>query len=643
MKKLFTLAIALLVAFAGYSQVRQTISKDFKAASMKKAARMEASFENVQSQPNMTRTEGELDYTTYDWQSNAAARTWTINWPDGKVSFAYTIATDESFSDRGTGIGTYDPVADEWIHCDSRVEPVKTGFGTIARYGENGIVVAAHTATQCGIWLVEDKDNITPECATFVSWFDPTYDPCWPNVMTSGPNHDIIHVVVTAYAADGQALSVPGAEGVNNPLIYFRSKDGGVTWDKQNVILPYMGTESGLDWGSNVAYWMQTTEDNCLALIVSNAWSDCFALVSYDDGDTWEKKTFWHHPGITTTYDSWFMYPRWTSAQWGVDGELCVAFEFNGSTGEPGSGSYYPALGGVGFWSENLPYAGDGHVYDTWGSDPTNPVPPVPGQPFIMDSAYIFNDIYAAWPRWSDQTYDNPYYFGYVYPMGEDGEVESWEEAQEMLIEDYSLHGAYNSGCSAMPALAKMSEFDLVTVWSAMDESVTDGNGNFYYKLFASYSGDGGRTWSTPKHLTNNFMWQYSECVYVQASVVGNTLVVAAMLDGTTGTFVQSDDDDSADNLYQGLTFDLNELFPDAGVNVPENNTVKMNIYPNPAVDQLNVNLSQGADIVIFNVMGQAVRTVEGHVGANTVDLSGLTSGVYFVNAGSNTQKFIVK
>ena len=643
MKKLFTLAIALLVAFAGYSQVRQTISKDFKAASMKKAARMEASFENVQSQPNMTRTEGELDYTTYDWQSNAAARTWTINWPDGKVSFAYTIATDESFSDRGTGIGTYDPVADEWIHCDSRVEPVKTGFGTIARYGENGIVVAAHTATQCGIWLVEDKDNITPECATFVSWFDPTYDPCWPNVMTSGPNHDIIHVVNTAYAADGQAVSVPGAEGVNNPLIYFRSKDGGLTWDKQNVILPYMGTEGGLDWGSNVAYWMQTTEDNCLALIVSNAWSDCFALVSYDDGDTWEKKTFWHHPGITTTYDTWFMYPRWTSAQWGVDGELCVAFEFNGTTGEPGSSSYYPALGGVGFWSENLPYAGDGHVYDTWGSDPTNPVPPVPGQPFIMDSAYIYNDIYAAWPRWSDQTYDNPYYFGYVYPMGEDGEVESWEEAQEMLIEDYSLHGAYNSGCSAMPALAKMSEFDLVTVWSAMDESVTDGNGNFYYKLFASYSGDGGRTWSTPKHLTNNFMWQYSECVYVQASVVGNTLVVAAQLDGTTGTFVQNNDDDSADNLYQGLTFDLNELFPDAGVNVPENNTVKMNIYPNPAVDQLNVNLSQGADIVIFNVMGQAVRTVEGHVGANTVDLSGLTSGVYFVNAGQNTQKFIVK
>ena len=134
------------------------------------------------------------------------------------------------------------------------------------------------------------------------------------------------------------------------------------------------------------------------------------------------------------------------------------------------------------------------------------------------------------------------------------------------------------------------------------------------------------------------------------ATVIGNTLVVAAQLDATADAYVMSvgsgatgQDLESSDCYYQGFTFDLNELFPDAGVNVPENNTVKMSIYPNPAVDQLNVNLSQGADIVIYNVMGQAVRTVEGHVGANTVDLSGLTSGVYFVNAGSNTQKFIVK
>ena len=647
MKKLFTLALVLLVATAGYSQVRKVSKNDTKnkVATMQVSKGME-SFENVQSEPNMTRSDGELDYTTYDWQSNCGARTWTIQWPDGKINFAYTVSGDNSFSDRGTGIGTYDSNTDEWIPLGGRIENEKTGFGTIARYKDNGIVVAAHTATMCGLYIVDDKDNIPAGSVAPTCYLDPTYDPCWPNVMTSGAERDIIHIVTTAYAADGVSTSVPGAEGVNNPIIYFRSKDGGQTWDKENVVLPYMGTEGGLDWGSNVCYWMETTEDNCLALVVNNAWSDCFVLVSYDDGETWEKKTFWHHPGITTTFDTWFMYPRWTSAQWGNNGELCVAYEFNGSTGEPGSGSYYPALGGVAFWSETMPYHGES--LPEWGCDPTNPKPMAPGEPFIMDSAYMYQDIYASWWLWSDATHPMwDEYMGYLPALLDDGTVEPAPyNVMEFNIDDRSLHGAYNSGCVAMPVLAKVpgSDYDFVAVWSAMDENNKDGADNYYYKLFASYSGDGGRTWAPMVHITNDFMYQYNECVYVQAAVVGTTLVVAAQMDGETGTFVQSDDPDASNNYYQGLTFELNDLFPGVNVGVPEvSHNTHMSIYPNPAVEQLNVTLSQNADIVIYNIMGQNVMNVEGHAGANSINISSLNAGIYFISAGSDTQKFIVK
>ncbi len=643
MKKLFTLAIALLVAFAGYSQVRQTISKDFKAASMKKAARMEASFENVQSQPNMTRTDGELDYTTYDWQSNSGARTWTINWPDGKVSFAYTVASDESFSDRGTGIGTYDPVADEWIPLGGRIENEKTGFGSIARYKDNGIVVAAHTATDLKVFIVEDKDNMTPNSVPAIynagkDWYS------HPAVMTSGPNRDIIHMVAAEFSGDSDG------DGITNGIRYWRSLDGGQTWDKQESVLPFLTIEYGIEHGTNSYYFMETTDDNCLALVINTGNTDGMVLYSYDNGDTWERKVYFHDPAPGVLLDNSFVYPRWTSAQWNSNKELMMAYEFNFSDHQ---GHYGPSLGGVAFWSEYMPYYGDGSSFNQWGVDPTNPVPPVQGQPFIMDSAYLFQDIYASWWLWSDASHEMwPEYFGYLTTLDENGNWEDPYTATEFNIEDRGLHGSYNSGICAFPVLCKVgnSDYDLVTVWSAMDENNTDGNNKFYYKLFASYSGDGGMTWSTMKHLTNDFMYQYSECVYPQATVIGNTLVIAAQLDATADAYVMSvgsgatgQDLESSDCYYQGFTFDLNELFPDAGVNVPENNTVKMTIYPNPAVDQLNVNLSQGADIVIFNVMGQAVRTVEGHVGANTIDLSGLTSGVYFVNAGSNTQKFIVK
>ena len=68
-----------------------------------------------------------------------------------------------------------------------------------------------------------------------------------------------------------------------------------------------------------------------------------------------------------------------------------------------------------------------------------------------------------------------------------------------------------------------------------------------------------------------------------------------------------------------------------------------MTLFPNPAVDQLNVTLSNNAEIVVYNIMGQKVMSQEGHAGANSINVSSLNSGIYFVNAGSDTQKFIVK
>jgi hypothetical protein len=221
MKKLFTLALALLVATAGYSQVRKMSSNDTKrrAATMQVTKGMEV-FENVQNEPNMVRSDGELDYSTYDWQSNCGPRTWTITWPDGKVNFAYTIASDNTFSDRGTGIGTYDAVNDVWTPLEGRIEDERTGFGSIARFKDNGIVVAAHTANDLCIYIVEDKDNMTANSVPHsLAVGSDAYT--HPAVMTSGENRDIIHVAAAKFGA---------YEGdVYEPIRYWRSSDGGQT------------------------------------------------------------------------------------------------------------------------------------------------------------------------------------------------------------------------------------------------------------------------------------------------------------------------------------------------------------------------------------------------------------------------------
>ena len=259
MKKLFTIALILLVTTMGQSQVRKVSKNDAKnnVATMQATKGME-SLENSINRPIPPLSEGELDYTIYDWQTNGGPRNWTIVWPDGKVNFAYNIANSESLSDCGTGIGTYDSNTDEWIPSDGRIEIEKTCFGSIARYQNNSIVVAAQTESTCGLYIVEDKDNITPNSVPAVSYLDPTYEPSCPNVMTSGANRDIIHVVATASFTD-TCNSVPGADSVIMPIIYFRSMDGGETWDKQNVILPYMDSVYGVYWGQHICYWMETT------------------------------------------------------------------------------------------------------------------------------------------------------------------------------------------------------------------------------------------------------------------------------------------------------------------------------------------------------------------------------------------------
>ena len=629
MKKLFTLALVLLVALAGYSQVQKSSQKDplKKVATMQKSTGLET-LNFVQSEPNMTKSDGELDYSYYDWQSNQGARTWTYKWPDGKVSFAFTTASTETFADRGTAVGTYDAVNDEWLPSGGRIENEKTGFGSMARYGENGLVIAAHTSSNLGVYIVEDKDNITPNSVP-ASLYTNNASYTHPAVMTSGPNHDIIHV----FAGNFDDSSIP--------FHYWRSSDGH-NWDKSEVVLPYI--EEGSDWGTNEYYFMQTTEDNCLALVINSAWNDGMVLYSFDDGETWERKLFYKHPNPKVNQPSVFLYPRWTSAQWGANG-LNLVYEFNGSTGDPGSGSYYPGLGGVAYWSENMPYRGEGVEF---GFDPNNPVPPVNGQPFVMDSAYVYRDIYASWWAFGNNaTHDMwPEYFGFLAALDENGQPNyDFENITEFAIEDETLHGKYNSGTCAMPVLCIADNgIDMVAVWVAMDEKNQDGAGNFYYKMFASYSPDGGQSWSHQIQLTAQFVYNFSEFVYPQAALVGNTLVIAVQMDDATGTFVQSDEEDPTDCLYQGMTFDLSELFEDW--NTPENpvqTATHMTIFPNPATDQLNVTLSRNANISIYNLTGQMVQNVEGHIGGNVIDLSGMNSGIYFINADGKTQKFIVK
>ena len=645
MKKLFTLALALSVAFAGFAQVQKVSSKEaLKTVAYEQVAVGNEVMQHVGSQPNMTRVDyvgEELDYSYYDWHTNTAAKNVTMNFPDGCVGFAYTISTDESHTDRGTDIIIYNPITEEWTTVGGKIEEEKTGFGCAARYGENGIVVVSRNAVtlNCGVYIIEDKDNL-PEPGTLkpvIEWTKDDRNIHFPTAMCTGPNHDHIHILFTA-------LNYVDDAGQTNPFFYFRSMDGGQTWD-EFMTIDYLGRDYAPTYGSGQdAYFIENTGGNELNIVVNTRRGDGAILTSTDEGNTWTRTEYYHHPGIDVDFGEnlAYMYPRWTSALKDHNGIYHIAYEFGGGTGDATSTSYYPGIGGVAYWSSVMPYRGDGVAF---GFDPNNPLPPVKDHPFIMDSAYLYQDIYASLWRWSDATHEMwPEYIGYPTTLTDAGDWEDPYEATEYNIEDMTLHGSYNGGVCEMPVLLMTPHQDLlVALWISMDENNVDEIGHYYFKVFATCSRDNGLSWSNMQHITNDFLFQYTEFVYPQAAITNNKLVITTQADGCSDTNLLGDDPTPDDNYYQGLVFDLNDLFGYDGIDETVVNNTMLSVYPNPATESMNLMLNQDEAVIISNMMGQTVSSFQGHAGINTVDVSSLSSGIYFISAGSATQKFVVK
>ena len=636
MKKVFTLALVMAMAMTSFAQVKSSkVIKNMKAEQIQTYTGLEnieanfvASTRSMMTAPE----EEELSQTYYDWQSNMGARNYTAVWPDGFAVMCFTQSTNTSHSDRGTGLAIWDPAVGEWEYTDVRVEGVKTGFGSIARYGENGLVVAAHTSSDCRIFIVEDFRQGNRDFGEGIVMPTDgedgrTQDPCWPVVQCSGENLDIIHIITTEYSLNDP---MPSA------LLYTRYEGGEFT--VHNHIIPNLDANHMSDGGSNICYFMayDPARPNRVAFVLNNAWSDCKAVISEDNGDTWTERVFWQHPGIDLTYEDWFFYPRWTNAEFDANDNLHVVYEYNGTTGEPGSGSYYPAIGGVGYWSEVLPknemcLGGIGNV----------------GEPFIMDTVYMMRDLYYSEWYWSDALHEPlPEYIGELEIVDNNGNVLPREstEGNWPNNELWGDHGAYNCGKAGF-ATMHMDGERIFAFWSMIagdSESMYFDGTNHKFRLFGNMSIDGGTSWEGTQQIITDVVDMYGEMVYCQVipyvytDAAGDYLWVCIQYDEEAGTCVQEDESVWDNNYYRAIKVYANYF--DVEEN-PYTVATTMNVYPNPAQGSFKVELNNAENVNIYNTIGQLVKTYNNVTEINV----NLESGIYFVNAGNQTLKVVVK
>ncbi len=88
-------------------------------------------------------------------------------------------------------------------------------------------------------------------------------------------------------------------------------------------------------------------------------------------------------------------------------------------------------------------------------------------------------------------------------------------------------------------------------------------------------------------------------------------------------------------NTATGEVYAVGEYSADAVVGIEEAVVNTINIYPNPARDILNMELSEGiARVELFNLLGQRIQFLDVNNGDDlkSINTTDLTEGMYFVN-----------
>jgi len=232
--------------------------------------------------------------TYYNLPTNSNARN-TIGFHSKSLKGATVWMMAQSFSSRGTGINYYSANTNSWGNAPNpetdRLENMRAGWGTHGFTEEGEVVVSHHNGTTGMIVLTRDKcgegnwkqENLPgPQYKTNATTTVNTI--LWPSMATSG---NTVHMICVTE----QSTTPPyGYLGHNTVPLYYRSKDGGKTWDIKHYDFMNDGmTESEVENTVGDRYTI-TVRGNHVAFIYTYTYGYVCYMESKDGGDTWQRK-----------------------------------------------------------------------------------------------------------------------------------------------------------------------------------------------------------------------------------------------------------------------------------------------------------------------------------------------------------------
>ena len=652
MKKVFLLSLGLIMGLGAFAQnrVMKNDKKAFTVDSRKTVVGTETTTQASSYAPKTAKSviinrwedmeDAETIETYYDLQSNSWCSNRMYQLPTGQVGIVATMSheNNQSASDRGTGYNFYD--GSDWgDQPEERVEgSYRTGWPTIAQWGENGEVMLSHSPIRC--WVRETAgEGQWVEMSTLPPYPDgypySADDASWPRVATSGDNHNIIHVI-----ADIQH-SVSSDE-VHHYQVYYRSTDA-INWTC--TYSPLSQDDEHIDHYTADAYNITANGHNVAMIYGDDLQSHVVMYKSTNDGQTWERTVIWENPyyGCDWATDECSIF---TDTMYGPS-NVAIVIDNNGvvhvamNTYEyihDEIGNTYTtyrgrAVDGIYYWNDTReapiqsPDGNPHHALRLWWPDPENP-------------GYVHMDA------------DSTKWIGFV-PMhyDETGSLIEYDNDKFYIENDYFYK--FRSGQSGMMAFSCDPNGNLACAYSAPNTAREDGN--YYYRsIYVSYYNVAEGYWhQVEDDLMDNIMLMYSEGIFTIS--VDNTANVGEFwfgfqADEEIGLYWGSNATQTAgtQNYIHACKVIPNPEF----VNVPETEAqdVVYNIYPNPATDYIMVSsaMAANATITFVNLAGQVVKSYNQNLtlGENSVSID-LESGVYFCTINANgfnkTVKVVVK
>lgn len=658
MKKVLFLSLVLAMGTTAFAQ--KTIVKKTDAAKQSVTTRVlnykeaEAPVMNFQHEvmpkaATCNTAKGFEEWTTmttnYDLQSNSALANRIATWDDGTAAVVATwdYSGSTSFPDRGAGYNYYDgsSFGDE---PTARVEPVRSGWPSIAPLGEGEIMASHASATNIYKRATKGEGAWTQTA---------TVEHTWPRIATTG-NGQYVHVVNGEQDSNNTLL---------NTVYYYRSTDGGETFTEA-AYPPLVDVEGEYNYNIGADDYVMATNGNTIAILFGGITYDIFYIISRDNGETWEKQIVAKHP--YPSFD-WSMYDQGLTVDrdtiWWEDNSHSIAIDDNGTVhvafglgrwvpaANDGHYSYWPYTIGIVYWNSEYVNEQGGHeipAFGNWSGDAEHPLWALNGPNGISSTlnderidalaaadGYQHLNIFG----WPDENDDK------VYDV-----TEFWGNKPDKTYRSL--------GIPTMPAVSVDNLGNVAILYSVLSETRVSTDIDFYFRsAYVTYKDFTG-TWyenENGDNLSSDFTHQYDE--------VYSTTIAPNGKDGEFWLCYSADESYGLylDEAQAGLTDNyiyMVKLTPEClGVN--ENQAVNpmtdVRVYPNPVQDVLNieVNASMASEmsIAVYNITGQKVMETSANVsaGINTpsVNVSSLNSGIYFVtvkaNGFENTMKFVVK